>query len=172
MTSSSLRLPGFLRAGCVTFLLMALLAACSGLSRKPEISLAGIELVGLGLVEQRFVLKLRIRNPNDIDLPVNALGFDVDVGGRHFAQGASDKPVVVPRQGDSILDVKVASSLGNVLKPLRDAQKAGKGGIDYRIYGRVELEGFGSLPFDRAAELPLSVLERLRKGSSSEDKPL
>ena len=103
-----------------------LLAGCAPRLQKPEISLAGIDLVGLGLFEQRFVLKLRIRNPNDVDLPVNALNFDVEFNARHFARGVSDKPVIIPRQGETILEVKTVSRLGDVLKPLRDAQKSGR----------------------------------------------
>ncbi|MBL8413857.1 MAG: LEA type 2 family protein [Propionivibrio sp.] len=142
------------------FVVVSLLAACAPRLQKPEISLAGIDLVGLGLVEQRFVLKLRIRNPNDVDLPVNALNFDVELNARHFARGVSDKPVIVPRQGETILEVKTVSRLGDVLKPLRDAQKNGRERIAYRVFGSVDLEGFGSFPFDRSGDVPMSALEK------------
>jgi len=148
------------RAFWVLFVVVALLAACTPRLQKPEISLAGIDLVGLGLVEQRFVLKLRIRNPNDVDLPVNALNFDVELNARHFARGVSDKPVIIPRQGETILEIKTVSRLGDVLKPLRDAQKNARERIGYRIFGSVELEGFGSIPFDRSGDVPLSALEK------------
>jgi len=138
----------------------ALLAACAPRLQKPEISLAGIDLVGLGLLEQRFVLKLRIRNPNDVDLPVNALSFDVELNARHFARGVSDKPVIIPRQGETILEVKTVSRLGDVLKPLRDVQKNKRERIGYRVFGSVDLEGFGSFPFDRSGDVPLSALEK------------
>lgn len=138
----------------------ALLAACAPRLQKPEISLAGIDLVGLGLLEQRFVLKLRIRNPNDVDLPVNALSFDVELNGRHFARGVSDKPVIIPRQGETILEVKTVSRLGDVLQPLRNLLKNGRERIGYRIFGSVDLEGFGSFPFDRSGDVPLSALEK------------
>jgi LEA14-like dessication related protein len=144
----------------VAFLLAALLAGCAPRLQKPEISLAGIDLVGLGLVEQRFILKLRIRNPNDVDLPVNALNFDVELNGRHSARGVSDEPVIVPRQGETILEMKTVSRLGAILKPLRDAQRAGRDRVSYRVLGNVELEGFGRIPFDRSGDIPLSAPER------------
>jgi LEA14-like dessication related protein len=161
-----------IRAGYKSFFIAILLVGCAGLSKKPEISLAGIDLVGLGLVEQRLVLKLRIRNPNDADMPVNALNFDVELEGRHFANGISEMPLIVPRQGESTLEVKVTSRLGGVLKPLRDALKNGRNRIGYRVYGRVELEGSGSIPFERSGEVPLSALERVRSGPSRDDRPL
>ena len=142
------------------FFFATLLAGCAPRLQKPEISLAGIDLIGLGLLEQRFVLKLRIRNPNDVDVPVNALNFDVELNARHFARGVSDKPVIIPRQGETILEVKTVSRLGDLLKPLRDAQKNGRGQLGYRVFGSVDLEGFGSIPFDRSGDVPLSALEK------------
>jgi LEA14-like dessication related protein len=80
--------------------LVALLAACAnlaGLSQKPEVSLAGLKLTQLGLFEQRFSLQLRIQNPNDVDLPIDGLTFDVELNGQPFLKGVSDKAVRVPR---------------------------------------------------------------------------
>jgi len=139
-------------------IVVALLAGCAGQLQKPEISLAGVELVGIGLVEQRLLLKLRISNPNDVDLPIKALSFDLDLDGQPFAKGASEQPVIVARHAESQLDVKVVSRLGDVLQQLRVARKNGK--LGYRVHGYVELEGSGSIAFDRSGEVPLSALER------------
>ena len=142
-------------ASCLAGLLVLYISSCSGLSKKPEITLAGIDFVGLGLLEQRFVLKLAIRNPNEVDLPVNALNFDVELNGRHFASGASERPLIVPRRGESVLEVMTVSRLGNVLKQMREAQKGGRDRMAFRIYGNAEVEGFGRLPFERMGEIPV-----------------
>ena len=139
---------------------VALLVGCAGRLQKPEVSLAGVELVGLGLSEQRLLLKLRIGNPNDVDLPVNALSFDLELNGRSFAKGVSERPVIVLRQGEALLEVKTLSRLAEVLRELREARKTGSGTLRYRLFGRVELDGSGSVPFDRSGELPLSALEK------------
>ena len=135
-----------------------LLAGCAGRLQKPEVSLAGVDLIGIGLVEQRLLLKLRISNPNDVDLPIRALNFDVDLDGQPFAQGASEQPVTIARHAEAQLDVKVVSRLGDVLKQLRSARKNGK--LGYRVHGQIELEGSGSVAFDRSGEVPLASLER------------
>jgi LEA14-like dessication related protein len=142
-------------ASCLAGLLVIYLSSCGGLSKKPEITLAGIDFVGLGLIEQRFVLKLAIRNPNEVDLPVNALDFDVELNGSHFARGASERPLVVPRRGESVLEVMTVSRLGNGLKQMREAQKEGRDRMAFRIYGNAEVEGFGRLPFERMGEIPV-----------------
>ena len=153
----SVRIRQLLKRGlisCLAVLLVLQLASCGGLSKKPGITLAGIELVGLGLVEQRFVLKLAIRNPNDVDLPVNALNFDVELNGTPFAQGASVRPLVVPRRGESVLEVKAVSRLDNVLWQMREAQKGSRDRVTFRIYGKAEVEGLGLIPFERTGDIP------------------
>ena len=139
----------------------ALLAGCAAPLQKPEVSLAGVELVGVGLVEQRLLLKLKISNPNDVDLPVKSLSFDLDLDGQPFAKGASEQPVTIARHAEAQLDVKVVSRLGDVLKQLNAARKNGK--LGYRIHGRVEFNGSAgptSVTFDRLGEVSLAALER------------
>lgn len=146
------------------WILVFFLAACSGLgglSQKPEISLAGLDLVELGLFEQRFVMKLRIRNPNDVDLPINGMTFDVELNGQAFAKGLSDRAVTVPRMGEALLEVKATSNLGSVLRQLRELQKGGRDRVDYRLFGRISLDGFGSIPFDRRGDLQMPLFEPL-----------
>lgn len=146
--------------------LLFLLSACAGLcglSQKPEVSLAGLDLVELGLFEQRFVMKLRIQNPNDVDLPINGLAFDVELNGQHFAKGLSAKPVIIPRMGESVLEVTATSNLGSVLRQLRELQKGGCNRIDYRMSGKLSLDGVGNIPFERLGGLQMPLFDLLRK---------
>ena len=142
-------------------IVVALLGGCAAPLQKPEVSLAGVELVGVGLVEQRLLLKLKISNPNDVDLPVKSLSFDLDLDGQPFAKGASEQPVTIARHAEAQLDVKVVSRLGDVLKQLNAARQNGK--LGYRIHGRVEFNGSAgptSVTFDRLGEVSLAALER------------
>lgn len=157
----------------VLWLMVFLLSACAGLaglSQKPEISLAGLDLVEIGLFEQRFALRLRVQNPNDVDLPIAGLSFDVELNGQHFARGLSNKPVTIPRMGEAVLEVTATSNLGSVLKQMRELQKGGRDRVDYRISGRISLEGFespGGFPFERKGDLPLPVFDLPRKSPPS-----
>ncbi len=148
------------------FVLLAwscLLTACAPALHKPEVSLAGIELVGIGLAEQQFVLKLQIRNPNALDLPVERLQFDIEVEGRHFAHGATTAPVTVPATGEAALEIMAVSRLSNLNKPLREAWKDGRTQLAYRLIGDAELgNGIGHVPLVKSGAMPLSALEKWR----------
>ena len=68
----------------VSFLMLGL-AACSGLpfnAVAPTVSVANVEPKSLGLYEQRFDVGLRVSNPNDFDLTIVALEFELEVNGR------------------------------------------------------------------------------------------
>lgn len=142
------------------------LGACAGLTRlqeKPQVSLAGLDLAELGLFEQRFVLQLRVQNPNEVELPIRGLSFDVELHGQPFAKGLSDKAVRVPAFGEALLEVKATSNLASVLRQLRELQKSGREQTDYRIFGTIAVEGLGRLPFDRSGDVRLPNLGLSRK---------
>lgn len=134
-------------------------AGLSGLAQKPEVSVAGLKLVQLGLFEQRFALQLRVQNPNDVELPISGLSFAIELNGQPFLTGLSEKAVTVPRFGEAVLEVTASGSLGNALKQLRELQKAGRERVDYRIVGRASLTGVGSVPFERRGDLPIPVID-------------
>jgi LEA14-like dessication related protein len=154
------------RRGLV-ILSIALLSACAGLgglSQKPEVSVAGLKLVQVGVFEQRFILKLRVQNPNDVELRINGLSVEVELNGQPFITGLSDKGVTVPRFGEAVLEVMATSTLGSALKQLRELQKGGRERIDYRIVGRLNLSGIGTVPFERRGDLQMpAVVSPLRK---------
>jgi LEA14-like dessication related protein len=137
---------GAVLAGC---------AALSGVSRPPELALSSIEGVELGLLEQRYQLKLRLRNPNDVDLHVRGLSLAVELNGKPFARGVSDQVVTVPRMGEALLEVSATSSLGSVWRQLREVAKASAQDLSYRLSGQLSLQGLGNVSFDEKGVLPM-----------------
>lgn len=138
----------------VALALALFVAACATvISKPPAVTLAGVDLESIGLFEQRYVLQLRVRNPNDADIPVEGLVFDVELNGMHFASGVSNSAVTVPRLGEALLEVKATSNLAAFMRQLRELQKGGRAGLDYRIKGNLRVSGYGALPFDQAGEV-------------------
>lgn len=142
----------------------ALLGACAHLgplARKPEVSIAGLTLVHLGVFEQRFLLRLRVQNPNDIDLPINGLSFDIELNGQAFVKGLSDRAVTVRRFSEAVFEVMATSTLDSAVKQLRELPKGGRDRVDYRIIGRLNVSGIGSVPFERRGDLQMPTIENV-----------
>ncbi len=139
---------------------LLMLAGCAGLPlglEKPEVAIAGIRLLDGNLFEQRFVLTLRITNPNRVDIPVEGLSFDLDLNEQPFAKGVSNRALVVPRLGEATLDVTVSTGLNGWLRQLGELGK-GRDKADYRVRGRLVTGSLGGFDFDRRGQLDLGRL--------------
>ena len=152
------------------FLLLfaAFLAACTGLPiglEAPKVSLADIRLAGGGLLEQQFRLTLRVHNPNDRDIPLDGLSFMLELNDMEFAQGASNRPVILQRLGDTLVEVEGVSNLAAVIQQVQEF-KSGPGAreaVTYRLHGKLASGMMGSIPFDRRGEISLADLSGRRK---------
>lgn len=136
-----------------SLLLAGLLTACAGLpfnAQAPRVSVADVGIKSLGMLEQKLDLGLRVANPNDFDLKIEALDFELEVNGRPFATGLSRVVTLVPAASTSVLRVDAFLQSKNLIRQIRtlpgDTLKVG---VPYRIKGRVKIDGVSNwLPFD------------------------
>lgn len=97
-----------------------------------------------------------MQNPNDAELPVDGLAFEVEINGQPFARGVADRAVVIPRFGEGVIELAATSTLGSFFRQWRELQKGERRRLDYRIRGSLRSGPFGTLPFDRKGELDLA----------------
>jgi LEA14-like dessication related protein len=149
-----LALPLLAVAGC----------AVSPLSDPPRVELAGIDaLQGEGL-ELRFMLRLRVQNPNDADLAYDGISVDLDLRGKRFASGVAPIKGQVPRFGEAVLNVPVTAGgfaiARQMLDLLRQGQSgAGLGKVSYALRGKIGGAGLGGVRFEASGEVDLSGLD-------------
>ena len=129
------------------------LVACSGLPLNavaPRVSVAGIEIKRLGVFEQHFDVALRVNNPNDFDLKIEALEFDLEVNGRPFASGLAPVATLIPAASSVELKVDAVMQSRNLLEQFRSVQPdVLKAGVPYRINGRIRTDQSSRwFPFD------------------------
>jgi len=140
----------------VAMLGLTALGGCAGLRlgmQKPEVSVANIRLLDGNLLEQRFLLTLRVMNPNTSEIAIEGLTFKVDLNGQPFAKGVGNQPVVVPRLGEAMVEVTATTGLGGLLRQLKAFK--GREKVDYRISGRLVTGNFGGIDFDQTGEVEL-----------------
>ncbi len=58
----------------------------------------------------RFMVKLRVQNPNDEPIEYNGIALDLDVNGQPLASGVSDQTGEVPRFGERVVSVPLTVS--------------------------------------------------------------
>lgn len=144
--------------GVATLLLALVLGGCAGmLARDPvRMSVVGIEpLAGEGL-EMRFDLKLRLQNPNETPLDYDGMAVELELNGKPFASGVSDRKGSVPRFGETLFSVPVTVS---AFTAIRQALAVVKGGtlddVPYVLRGKLGGGAFGVMRFSEKGTLSL-----------------
>src|SRR6478672_9126899 len=121
-------------------LLAAALGGCASLGQRDpvRVHLAGIEpLPGQGL-ELRFMVKLRVQNPNETPIDYDGIALDLEVNRKLLASGVSDQKGSVPRFGEAVLAVPVAiSAFAAVRQALGLAEGQGLENMPYVLSGKL-----------------------------------
>jgi LEA14-like dessication related protein len=138
-------------------------AACSLVAphfERPILSVTGIELVGGNLLQQNFLVKFNVQNPNDRALPVTSLHAELNVLGERVASGVSNRAFVVPAQGTSEFDMTISANLALVLFKLKEGTDKGSDDIDYELSGAasIDLAFLREVPFHQRGVFSLRGL--------------
>lgn len=145
------------------------LAGCAGLGTQlesPRVSVVGIRAVKADLFEQRLEVRLRVENPNALDIPVRGLDVSVELAEEPFAQGTSAREFTVPAHGEAEFDMLVTAHAATALLRIASAGRAEREQIGYRLSGKLStrLGLLRSIPFEETGTLPLGDLgSRKRK---------
>jgi LEA14-like dessication related protein len=139
-------------------------AACSLVAphfERPILTVAGIELVGGNLLQQNFLVKFNVENPNDRALPVTSLHAELNVLGERVASGASNRPFVVPARGTSEFDMTISANLALVLFKLKASSDQRSDDIDYDLTGaaNIDLPFLREVPFRQHGVFSLKSLQ-------------
>ena len=114
---------------------------------KPTLSVVSVQMLKSDLWHQEFKVRIRVQNPNDRELPVKGIVYELDVEGQELAHGMSGDSFVVPALGEAEFDMSVSANMANMLIKLLN-----KGGnqVEYRIYGKISLSAglLRSIAFD------------------------
>ncbi len=86
------------------------------------------------------------------------MNFDLYLNDRHFVSGMTGQKVRVSRYGDAVVDVMATSTVFGFYRQLM-ALSQGKGQeLNYKIKGKMSLEGYRPLPFERSGDLSPQAL--------------
>ncbi len=156
MVCVAMRMISIVMMGCLA------VAACTGIPRDlqtPEVSFVGLRAVEASVFEQKLEVRLLVRNPNRIELPVNGLDIDVELAGEHFAHGTSAREFVIPAEGEAEFDMNVTANAASALLRIAGADRR-TGEINYRLKGKLStrLGMLRTIPFEQAGQLPIADL--------------
>lgn len=141
--------------------LLTLLAGCASPSAPVAsrwLVAPAVELIGLrsdGAALPRFVIAVRLYNPNPVTLDVAGVAVELDVNGLRLARGLSNRRVLVAPGAAAVLDVALAMTPRDVERARRSGARVRPGQpLAYAIAGQIYLGNdnrINSVPFTRSA---------------------
>ncbi len=150
--------------GCLAF------AGCAGIPRDlktPEVEFIGLRAIEASVFEQKLEVRMKVMNPNGIELPVNGLDVDAELADEPFAHGVSARQFVVPAQGEAEFDMIVTANAATaLLKIVGGDWKADD--IGYKLKGKLstKIGMLRTIPFEETGTIPIAdLLGKRRKGS-------
>ncbi len=125
----------------------------------PEVSVTGIALNSISLFEQEWGLTLRARNPNDRELTLKSLDYEIFINWEKFARGLTGESVTLPAMGDAKVNTTITTSLLSSLKQLQNIQQQQDKPLQYRLVGKARVAGVPlPLSFDKEGEMTLPAM--------------
>jgi LEA14-like dessication related protein len=151
-------------------LLSLVLGACDSLLtsdiQPPEVSLAGLGFGEPGLFEQQLRIDLRLRNPNDFEVAIDRVTFNLEVNDKPFAHGRASEGLDLPALGETVVPVTVEVPTNDLIERVMELGSERR--LDYRLTGEAELDSlfFSKVPFHREGKLALPKLPGLEPPKS------
>ncbi len=130
------------------------IAGCAPKFERPDLSVKSIELQSGNLLQQSFLVKFEVQNPNQRPLPVQGLHAELSIAGQRIASGVSNRSFVVPPMGESEFDMTITANMALALLQL--ANQHGDS-VEYEVSGAASLDlaFLHDLPFHQTGKFSL-----------------
>jgi LEA14-like dessication related protein len=154
------------------FVLAAGAAGCSTLGKNlqaPELSLVGIQMLSTDMFAQKFKVRVLVKNPNDLELPVTGIDYQIFLMGDSFAEGVSNDQFLLPAKGEAEFDMVITtnfvSSFGRLLSRVGGSKLDD---LNYEITGKVLVDKgmIRKIPFSHAGTVDISRALGPKKGET------
>ena len=144
----------FLVLSRLALVLLLCVGGCAPKFERPNLTVSSIEMQGGNLLQQNFLVKFQVQNPNRRALPVSGLHAALDVAGERIASGVSNRSFVVPPMGQIEFDMTISANMALAL--LKLSNRHGDS-IDYEVTGAASLDlpFMHDLPFHQTGSLSL-----------------
>ncbi len=141
-------------------LILVTLTACAGLpfqALAPQVSIADFRIANIGILEQNYILKLRLRNPNPFPLPINRLDYTLFLNDKEFTKGNSLQPLTLAAAGENTLELNITSNLWKIVEQWQNWTSSFSRQFNYRLSGGVNvLNSTVQIPFEYKGDVTLN----------------
>ncbi|MDH4166968.1 MAG: LEA type 2 family protein [Gammaproteobacteria bacterium] len=144
---------------------LVMVAGCSTLSQKlvsPELSLLGIQMLSTDMFAQKFKVRVLVKNPNDLEVPIRGIEYTIILMGDSFAEGVSKDQFLLPARGEAEFDMLVTTNFVSSFGRLLSRVGGGKlQDLNYEIAGAVLVDKgmIRKIPFSHQGTVDISRVQ-------------
>jgi LEA14-like dessication related protein len=137
-----------------------MVSACAHLGaglESPKVRVDSLQLLEPRGISQRFLIGLRVINPNDRALPVRGLSYTLALNGYDLLEGVSGRVPVLEPFSETLIQVEAATDLVAALRLLNNLAQPDAGqNISYALTAKISVQGLpGRLTVKEAGDVPL-----------------
>ncbi|MDH5227555.1 MAG: LEA type 2 family protein [Gammaproteobacteria bacterium] len=141
---------------------LAVLPGCSSFGSKlesPELSLVGIQMLSTDMFAQKFKVRVLVKNPNELEIPVRGIDYTIILMGDSFAEGVSNDKFLLPAKGEAEFDMVITTNFVSSFGRLLSRVGGGKlQNLEYEIAGEVLVDKgmIRKVPFSHRGTVDIS----------------
>jgi LEA14-like dessication related protein len=132
-------------------------AACASLVPRfepPQVSIEAVRVLRVVDSRAEIAVKLRLVNPNDMELAISGLEYEVTLDGRAAANGRTTRVEPLPPGGQGTVEITGRVDIGAVATAMMAVSSQLP--VKYTLSGKVALQSGAPLPFSRKGEIAIS----------------
>ena len=130
-----------------------IVTGCAGLTTKmdpPNITLESFDSLPSDGGGPRFLIKLRVQNPNEQQLDISGISYGIELVGTEVVTGVSNDVPVIDGYSEGIVTLEASLKLFQVLKLLASLPQTSEEELTYRFTAKIDFKGL--VPTQRIEE--------------------
>lgn len=130
-------------AYCFFVAVLFFLSGCASMNldyEDPSVELISFKALPASGFEQNFEIGLKLTNPNNFDLPLNGISYQLSVAGEELAHGVASNIPTAVAYGESRFVVPVSASLFGGFKVIRALMSNQGQDISYQLKAKLDID--------------------------------
>jgi LEA14-like dessication related protein len=130
-----------------------MLSACATLSPMdpPNVSVDSFSSLPSEGGGPRFLIKLRVQNPNEQQLDISGVSYGIELAGQEVITGVSSDVPVIPGYGEAVVSLEASLKLFQVLRLVASLGQTQADDLTYRFTAKIDFKGL--VPTQRVEEV-------------------
>lgn len=135
---------GFAMAGCAS--------VAQQIIKEPKVAFSNIGIQDIGVNGATVMVGIQVENPNAFALTVDALKYDLEIGGKALSSGKIPEALTVAGGSTKVIAIPVPVKFQDLFSSVFDFVQ--KTSSNYRVKGEARF-GLLTIPFDKTGDLKL-----------------